>query len=538
MTTKSKNSYENLSAIEALNKANTNILLIPDIQRDYVWDVEDIESLFDSIVRNFPIGSFIFFKTTSQYIRECKLNLYSFFHKYRKSDTKNQQVPKNIIDGIDRYIVIDGQQRLTSLNIGLYGYYEVYKGGRGKKRNENENWAKKELYYNMRYYDNEDYSSEDTAENSQDNKVNKRFVFLEEKQMSEKQKQNFIKIKEVIFKSNRKEFIKEIEEKYSFNKKKFSRSFRDLEILRTRLHEKKSNALVHYYSVNENDYNNAVDIFIKTNGSGKKLSKSDLIFSALVSYWPEGKEKIDSLLKSINGINVDEKRRFNFSRDYLILACLILLDKSARLKISDLTESVIEDIQKKWEKFEHAFNQLVNILKYFKLEDKLIPSYNATIPVLYFIFKTSKFDDTKKIYVNKNLETSKFEIFKYLIISFAKNLFGMSSSSSLDRIRNILNEKFCKEKNLFKIQFTVDLFDDIEVVGLRNFKVDQEEIERWIRKFKYNSHYSHAYMLLKLLYRDLDNFLKFDLDHCHPKNPENGYIGTLDKIFEMKRNIL
>ena len=44
------NKYEDMSALEALDFARERNLLLPDIQREYVWDVSEIEALFESIV--------------------------------------------------------------------------------------------------------------------------------------------------------------------------------------------------------------------------------------------------------------------------------------------------------------------------------------------------------------------------------------------------------------------------------------------------------------------------------------------------------
>ncbi|WP_374212384.1 DUF262 domain-containing protein [Thiothrix subterranea] len=44
-----------------INKSNEdyNLIQLPPIQRNAVWHVEQIERLWDSIMRGFPIGSFL-----------------------------------------------------------------------------------------------------------------------------------------------------------------------------------------------------------------------------------------------------------------------------------------------------------------------------------------------------------------------------------------------------------------------------------------------------------------------------------------------
>ena len=50
------NKYEDMSALDALHYAEDHTLLLPDIQREYVWDYQEIERLFESIVDEYPIG--------------------------------------------------------------------------------------------------------------------------------------------------------------------------------------------------------------------------------------------------------------------------------------------------------------------------------------------------------------------------------------------------------------------------------------------------------------------------------------------------
>ena len=56
----SNNKYEDMSAFKALELIKNQHMLLPDIQREYVWEPFEIENLFESIVDDYPIGSCIF----------------------------------------------------------------------------------------------------------------------------------------------------------------------------------------------------------------------------------------------------------------------------------------------------------------------------------------------------------------------------------------------------------------------------------------------------------------------------------------------
>ncbi len=46
-----------------LNEIEQGEVKIPNFQRDFVWDLERSASLLDSMLRGYPIGTFILWKT-------------------------------------------------------------------------------------------------------------------------------------------------------------------------------------------------------------------------------------------------------------------------------------------------------------------------------------------------------------------------------------------------------------------------------------------------------------------------------------------
>ena len=108
-----------MSALTALDYAKNKHLLLPDIQREYCWDISEIERLFESMVDDYPVGSCIFWKTNKKTINREKPNLYYFLRDFKQGVSKNEKAPEAINEDGDYYIVLDGQQRITSMNIAL-----------------------------------------------------------------------------------------------------------------------------------------------------------------------------------------------------------------------------------------------------------------------------------------------------------------------------------------------------------------------------------------------------------------------------------
>ena len=86
--------------------------LIPDLQRDYVWRKEKVTKLFDSLLFKLPIASLLLWEY------ETAESLFAF-SKIKSSKAAGLEDAKAIQN--KSIIVLDGQQRLTSLNILFNG---------------------------------------------------------------------------------------------------------------------------------------------------------------------------------------------------------------------------------------------------------------------------------------------------------------------------------------------------------------------------------------------------------------------------------
>jgi uncharacterized protein with ParB-like and HNH nuclease domain len=59
-----------ITIAKAVSEIRTNGFVLPAIQREFVWDAEQIERLFDSLMRGYPIGSFLFWEVEPQNLGE------------------------------------------------------------------------------------------------------------------------------------------------------------------------------------------------------------------------------------------------------------------------------------------------------------------------------------------------------------------------------------------------------------------------------------------------------------------------------------
>jgi hypothetical protein len=102
----------------ALEKIQIKSYVLPAIQREFVWKPEQIEKLFDSLMQGYPFGTFLFWTVKPE--TSGKFKFYDFVLNYHQRDAAHCPELPTLHDQTVT-AVLDGQQRLTALNIGLRG---------------------------------------------------------------------------------------------------------------------------------------------------------------------------------------------------------------------------------------------------------------------------------------------------------------------------------------------------------------------------------------------------------------------------------
>ena len=161
-------SYEKTTIRSILKEINSRRMYLPAIQRKYVWNEEQITRLMDSIMLNYPIGTFLLWKVKKSVINEMDYSMYEFIKDFHERDAyKNPPAPQpfpaeSSSDNIRA--VLDGQQRLTSLYITLQG--SMSRKLPMKRWASDDAFPKKELYFNLK-----------SQRESEDDDITYEFVF-------------------------------------------------------------------------------------------------------------------------------------------------------------------------------------------------------------------------------------------------------------------------------------------------------------------------------------------------------------------------
>lgn len=467
--------YETISIKDIIKMLNEKKIYLPEIQRSFVWKAEQIEKLFESIFIGYPIGTLLFWKTTKNDINKNEIILYDFIKDYHERDSKNNDKSSTIASDYENYfITLDGQQRLTALYIGLQGSTAYKTHNTWWKLDDS--FPKKKLYFNL---DAKGLNDDD------DDEIIPIFKFFEDGKVPKNNKWiiasdilKFNDLNDIIRYTNNNELTDE----ESGNISKFWGNITSI-----------NPPIIHYLNIESDSYEDVLNIFVRLNSYGTPLSKSDLLFSTMLLEWKGGRETIEKLIKDIN----NKGNKFNFSKDFIMRTCLVLSGASVNLKIDSFKKDKIIYIRDNFEKISLSIKKAVDSLVKLGYSDEMLSSQNALIPYIYYLYKGGN---------EKNITGLK----KYLAVSQLKNLYGVASNAALTSTRAALEKLNCK-----KVDFDITLFDSVILVGDRDFKIREDDINSYMDKEKGK----YTFYILSLLYPNLKlDQVKFHQDHAHPYN--------------------
>jgi len=398
---------------------------LPNIQRPFVWKEEQIERLYDSILREYPIGTLLIWKTKSNIKRR------KFIDNYKKNiPLSTYFVPQ---DKTQKMMVLDGQQRLQALYIGLKGSYGA-----------------KELYLDI-------FSGELVAPED----IKFTFKFLK----PENAKFPFIKFKDLVMTDRRAGDIgRKLKREYTSQINTENDEIRleqNLELVKDVFCTKES---ILYQLVDSIDRpeiyseDDIVEIFIRANSGGTQLAKSDLLFSLLTASWEDAEEKIDELISQLN------KTGYKFNRDFILKTCLILLGRGSKYEIKKFRDPTLKtEIESKWIDISNSIKAVKDFVygnTYLKT-DKTLPSYLSLIPLIYSNYHypfqwNDKLNDFAKYLLKVNL-TGVFggasESFSDSLINSIKDNKGFVLSKLFDLIKSKGKTMEMNKANLFGLHY-------------------------------------------------------------------------------------
>lgn len=355
--------YEKMTVGSAVRRIHDGELLLPAIQRDYVWSEERIYAFLDSLLRGYPFGTLLFWNTKE------RVQYRDFVKEYVDGCRFTLQVKDA---GKRGTMVLDGQQRLQTLYLSLRGTHEH-----------------RVLHLNL--------LSGDAGADASEERY--KFEFLAS---SEAEKRNaageeqgyWVPLRDL-------ESIRDYAHRHARVQKwtedaglaagspAGGRLGQTVEIAHARL---KAEELLSFFTI-DRDYGDdglvtpideILEIFVRINSGGQVLGKSDLMFSLMQLHWEDAYDRLEDLCDELN-----RKGSFSFDKDFAIKCALVCLGKGARYQVEKLRdEKTLAALQEQFPVIRSSLEHLVDVLVNAALiqDQRILGSYNSLIPFVYYVY--------------------------------------------------------------------------------------------------------------------------------------------------------
>lgn len=493
------------SVIRKINRS----FFIPDIQRSYVWlqnpKQRKIEQLFDSLMRGYPIGAFLFWvldkgdieagtREDAEHSGKLNFQLYKFIEKYDVRRHHNEKIDVGNVDAGELSIVLDGQQRLTSLFIGLRGSRTLrkpYARGEGHL-----SYPEKFLYLNLRHTP-DDSAPDDCYQ----------FEFLTKEEASIKnEEEHWFRLSTAMDFENEDDMWQFCDDnELSREEQKILKKFSSI-----------LNSEISCFEESEKNLEKVLKIFIRVNSGGTQLSYSDLLMSILTAtFQSDIREKMES--------EVDHLAELGFGcvgRDQILKTCMLLTDSNHIFKLENFNRANIGKVESNWERIIGCIESTVSLIASFGYKSILSSGYIVTT-IAYYLFSRG---------ISQTSANDKASMQHFVRIAQISGYFSASLDTKLSTMRSYIRE-------------TANFSDFVRkgTAEIEEWRMTEDRLKWLVDNSQYGN--SATLPLLQILYPNLAYATAtFHIDHIYPKskftaNTEglpSEYIGRANCLFNLQ----
>lgn len=397
---------------------------LPSIQRSFVWEQERIYKLMDSLMNDYPIGSFLVWKPSGG----LKVRTRRFILDYRTGSLPFVSEEESLQSS--PHLVLDGQQRFQSMYIGFFGSYDG-----------------KHLYFKL-----------DSNPEKEENDLRYEFQFLKSEQAE--RDQHWARPAEIVGLN--------IEEIPEFVSAKFEGDTDD----RKRRISKNLGKFIRVFNIDEKisiqevkedlQCNDVLEVFVRVNSGGMVLTKSDLVFSTIVLSSPDMEGNFIQLVDESNG-----RGEYDFDIDFIIKASFVVFGKGAKYDVDKLRDR--DYIGKLNNRFEDLKKSFLSTMEFLKTDAKILSkrflkSELALIPIIDFIFRQPHQQLT---------DGQALQLRQYLYMSFFTKFYSYGADGKLDVIYKKISGntfptgeigRYMTEKMGVNYEFSKMMLNDLDLV--------------------------------------------------------------------------
>lgn len=465
-----------ITIYEAMANIKSGKYVMPAFQRQFVWSMEQIEKLWDSILLDYPIATFLFWHVDDNNVTWdtyfCNFLTSVTFDNRKQADSVNFELT-DIDVSITDTAILDGQQRLTSLYLSLFGEsYIRQKYARKSKGGSTVTKLLIELNKNKLNIDDEDeYNSK-----KYDIRFSEKVGRLSPTQF---ELRNILQEK-FHDESTRSKSIEEAIANVPTDSKEYARNI--LKKLCQKIFEEK---LIRYTETQNMNQDDALEMFVRFNSGGKALKKSEITMSILEAYWPNAKTEFGKIL-----VNSYE----GFGTEFIIRSALMIYGDVVK---SNINHAIAEQLKNDWPSFKKALKNLESILSSMKIEvSRFSSSWNVLLPVLYYIYYNPD-------RYGENTEAIRAYLMRAILFTY----FQSGTTSKLQQMKSNINS--------YDYEITIEMLDQIT-----DLRVTEGKIEDILNAEKGSRVAGDALYYLALDWKN-KNF-KYEQDHLHPYDRFDG----------------
>ncbi len=469
---------------QALGRIGSKTYVLPAIQREFVWKPEQIERLFDSLMQGYPIGTFLFWKVEAA--TSGKFKFYDFVLNYHQRDAAHcPELGKIHHQSVTA--VLDGQQRLTALNIGLRGSMAL--------KQPNKWWTNPDAFP-ARTLHLDLLSSQVPDEDG----VIYRFRFLDDEQARREEGAHWFRVPDILDMEDGPAMLSTLMER-GLQGDTLKRAYATLNRLHLVVH---SHNLINYYEEENQDVERVLNIFIRLNSGGTVLSYSDLLLSIAVAQWKQvdARAAIHKLVDDLNRIGTG----FALSQDFVLKAGLMLADiASVGFKVENFTKANMAALEANWSGIRGALIRTVELAASFGLNGQTLRADSALLPIAYYLYR----QQVPSNYVtHSKFAADRESIRGWLIRSLLKasGIWG----SGLDTLLTALRETIQRAGSA---EFPVAQLRHIMAQRGKSLTFEPAEVEDLLH-MTYGD--KRMFPLLSLLFPFVDLRNQFHVDHVYP----------------------
>lgn len=431
-----------MSVISLLEQIKNDEIVLPAIQRDFVWDEEKIEKLLDSIMRGYPIGITLLWETYNDIQYRSFVNDYRSGTRYTFHDNSQKKKLK---------LVLDGQQRLQSLYTSLYGthegkflYFDILSG------RETEDFNEYKFIFQFISTNEADERNEKAISHLPETKDENDEDF---------EKEYYVKVQELFAQGamERQKFRRDIAKKLKLSETDELRLETNLSILDYVL-TKDENILKTSIldedrpreSPERKSESDVLEAFFRINREGTPLSRSDLIFSMLKLNWRESAETLPEFVDSIH-----EGNSFELDSDFVIRCLFAVSDLGTKFDVDLLRiKSNIDKIRKNFQKCCDAIRSTVDFVQSecWVASSKLLGGYYNLVPSVYYLYHTRNHQVP-----NSEIEQVRKAVYLFGFIRpfsrYADSRLGKFIREELKPLANTHDEKFPLKEGLYWVWY-------------------------------------------------------------------------------------